>query len=71
VLWRGKTRCVIPASEPLLRQGFHEYEPAEDCIWTNGQGVVPAEFLSLSFDRITLHIRHTTRYPREVCAKAA
>jgi hypothetical protein len=71
VLWRGNTHCVIPANEPALRQGFHEYEPAEDCIWTNGEALVPAEFLGMSFDRIELHIRHTTRYRKEVQAKAA
>jgi hypothetical protein len=71
LLWRGNTHIVIPASEPSLRLGFHEYEPAEDCIWTNGQAIIPAEFLGLSFDRIQLHIRHTTRYPQEAHAKAA
>ena len=39
-------RRLIQGSDPLLQDGFHSYEPAEDIRWTKGDALLPAELFA-------------------------
>ena len=48
---------TLGAADPLLADGFHGYEPAEDLRWTDGDAPLPTAL----FDRLTGPIELTLR----------
>ena len=63
VFWRGQRPAVIEAGDGLLCNGFHAYEAEIGFRWTDGNGLLPARFLSEDITDIDLHIASTTQYP--------
>jgi hypothetical protein len=41
VVRQGTRSCMVPASDPLLAQGFHAYEVDNGARWTDGNAVLP------------------------------
>jgi hypothetical protein len=70
VLWRRGVSSVIEADDPALVQGFHKFEPDEDCIWTDGHALVPTDRLEglPKPNALHLQVRMTTRYPVQQAA---
>jgi hypothetical protein len=64
VLWRGAEMRLIEASQPVLSDGFHDFEETNGFRWTNGDAVIPDAI----FDGIDgpfeleLHIGCTSEY---------
>jgi hypothetical protein len=64
VIWQDAAPLIIDADDEALTHGFHNYEPAEGCRWTNGHGLLPPMSLPHASKPRELHltIRHTARY---------
>ena len=45
VLRRGSQFRIVAAADPLLRDGFHHFEPETRLRWTDGNAAIPAELL--------------------------
>jgi hypothetical protein len=62
-LWRGARLRVIEASDPVLQDGFHQFEPELGLRWTDGDATLPAfaEFTGACV--LDLHVACTARYP--------
>ncbi len=64
---QGRHLRVLRAADPLLSNGFHRYESAEDLRWTDGDASIPAAL----FDgltgpiKLTLHLAGKTAYIEE------
>jgi hypothetical protein len=54
---QGRHLRTLGATNPLLADGFHGYEPAEDLRWTDGDALIPAAL----FDGLTGPIQLTLR----------
>jgi hypothetical protein len=67
VLWQGQHVKIVTASDALLCQGFHAFEPDNGFRWTDGDAALPASL----FDGVTgsceleLHVGCTARYERK------
>jgi hypothetical protein len=47
----------------LTGPGFHGYEPAEGCTWTNGHALLlPSVHAEPRADALRIHVCHTTHY---------
>jgi hypothetical protein len=58
----GGAGTLMVGAAGLAGPGFHGYEPAEDCTWTNGHAILPPALLDVAADSLHVHVRHTTHY---------
>ena len=71
---RGVTSATIAVDDPRLREGFHDYEPAEALRWTNGNAALPAALFALrgyGAIRLVLTLGGVARYPEQTVTLAA
>jgi hypothetical protein len=64
VLRQGTRFRVMEANEPLLADGFHDFEPESGIRWTDGDAAIPEQLFD-GFDgpvELVLHVGGTTRY---------
>jgi hypothetical protein len=66
----GGARRLVVGAEALTGPGFHGYEPAEDCTWTNGHAALPPALLD-GADALHIRVRHTTQYAQHKSRRAA
>ena len=62
VAWRGRFPTVTEAGDPLLRDGFHGYEPDNGFRWTNGDADLPASLFG-GAAALDLYLQGDTLYP--------
>jgi hypothetical protein len=64
VLWQDGEPHIVDADDDALTDGFHGYEPAEGCRWTNGHAVLPGDLTcsGIGPQILQLYIQHTARY---------
>jgi methionine-rich copper-binding protein CopC len=65
VVRQGTRFVLIGADDARLTDGFHDYEPAGNLRWTNGDAELPAALLAgcRSGSELVLHLAGTARYP--------
>ena len=67
VVWRGARAAVTEAGDPILTDGFHDYEPAGRVRWTDGDAGLPdALFAGDAVTSIDVYVSGSTFYPFEV-----
>ena len=65
VISHGRHLTLIEANDERLTEGFHDYEPAENIRWTNGDAALPIDALA-GFGAnalVELHLGGATIYP--------
>jgi hypothetical protein len=64
ILRNGARLQVIEAANPLLAEGFHGFETADDIRWTNGDAVLPTAFFDgfRNATELELHLGCATSY---------
>ena len=64
---------LIEASQPMVAEGFHEFEEANGFRWTNGDAEIPEsmfDWIDGPFE-LELHIGCTSQYPLVDAAASA
>ena len=64
-VWQDEASHAVEAADARLQQGFHAFEPAGACRWTDGEAVLPDDLRTAFTDRIEIvvHLAGRTFYP--------
>ena len=69
---QGRKLRVIEAEDPILADGFHQFEAGNGFRWTDGEATVPNELLDgfVAPMELVLHVAATMQYPLSVAGSA-